>query len=478
MKKILFVFFLLLQTSKIFAQQFSQINSGTLYDSFENPSQKAFTTDTSRKYAFNFFIPNFNADLFFIGDAQNTLKSRQFSGMYNNTALKIGKGNLNHATISANAYLLMFKMFSSFNGDQELGFSWQTRAEGKGTFSDESAAIFNGSASFNDGTYNNIFNDHYYLQTYHQISFTYKEKISKQLAVGVKLSALLGLEYQELDITGSSISFDKANNQAILMLDGANYTSENTGFSSATYTPSFKNPGASISMGATYKTRDNFILQANVKDLGFIHWSSNSNNYLFAYSRLITDLTSPAREANVFNAIKGIASANSSDYLGSFTIPTDGRLELSANRTYWFDYDKTFKYSPTLVVSKELFYQGAVIALVNPFQYNSFTATLTTTYNDLKAFNVGGQLMIKKTDWEFFIGSDSLLPTARLGYDALKQQPSYGTSFTEGNIFLGFSVKFGAVTEHPMNSSTVPIGEEKGFLGRFFDSIFKSKRVL
>ncbi len=86
----------------------------------------------------------------------------------------------------------------------------QTRAEGKGLFSDESIAAFNGTQSFNNGNYSNIFNSNYYYQTYNQISFSYREKINKQFSFGVKLSALLGIEYQKLNITSSKGVFDKA----------------------------------------------------------------------------------------------------------------------------------------------------------------------------------------------------------------------------------------------------------------------------
>jgi len=33
-------------------------------------------------------------------------------------------------------------------------------------------------------------------------------------------------------------------------------------------------------------------------------------------------------------------------------------------------------------------------------------------------------------------------------------------------------MKFGPVIEHPMNASVIPLGEEKGFLGRIWDKLF------
>src|ERR1700760_2527827 len=102
MKRILLVFCVLLAAEKGFSQQFSQYNTGTLYDSFENPSQKSFITDSSRRYASNFFVPNFNANFFLTGDAQSTLVSRAFGGKYDNSALQIGAGKYNYANVSAN----------------------------------------------------------------------------------------------------------------------------------------------------------------------------------------------------------------------------------------------------------------------------------------------------------------------------------------------------------------------------------------
>src|ERR1700761_8550097 len=102
MKRILLVFCLLFAAAKGFSQQFSQYNTGTLYDSFENPSQKSFIPDTSKQYASNFFIPNFDANLYLTGDAQSTAVNRVFGGKYNDAALQIGAGKVNNANVNAN----------------------------------------------------------------------------------------------------------------------------------------------------------------------------------------------------------------------------------------------------------------------------------------------------------------------------------------------------------------------------------------
>src|SRR3569833_2414277 len=97
MKKPPLIFCLLFATSKIFAQAFTQYNTGTLYDSFENPAQRSFIPDSSRQFASNFLFPNIDGNFFLTGNGQQTLKSRYFNNMYNNSALQIGNGtSFNH----------------------------------------------------------------------------------------------------------------------------------------------------------------------------------------------------------------------------------------------------------------------------------------------------------------------------------------------------------------------------------------------
>ena len=148
MKKLLLIFCFLLLTATGFSQQYSLYNTGTLFDSFENPSQRTVTPDTSRQYASNFLIPNFDGNLFLTGNAQSTLLDRAFNSKYDNSALQIGKGALNRANANISAYELMFKMFGSLKGYTEFGFFLETKSEGRGAFTDESIALFNGPSAF------------------------------------------------------------------------------------------------------------------------------------------------------------------------------------------------------------------------------------------------------------------------------------------------------------------------------------------
>jgi len=287
---------------------------------------------------------------------------------------------------------------------------------------------------------------------------------------------LLGVSYQKLNITGSQVTFDKAADSAVVGLQGKYYAGYIPGhFVTRDYLPNLRSPGAAISIGTTYRTEDSFILQGNIKDLGFIHWSSRSRYYDFNGTTSIYGLSSPHREDSIYNKVSGIVHG-SNTVTGSFTSPIDGRAEFSASKSFWIDDNHMFKYSPTVVVSKELFYQGFIGALVNPIKYEKYSLTLTTTYDDLKIFNLGAQFMMQTPNWEFFIGSDKLMQSIALAGDQLnKNSPDINKNgtYTGADFFIGFSLKLGPVIEHPMNASSIPMGE-KGFLGRLWSRWFKT----
>ena len=140
--------FCLLFTFQAFGQQYSQYNTGTLYESFENPAVQSFIPDTSRRIAFNLFIPNVTGNFYLTGNAQSPLKSRAFNGRYNDSYLRIGENAFNRVNANANVYLVMLRVFRSLNGNADMGFSVQTRMESRGLISDESIGIFNGAKTF------------------------------------------------------------------------------------------------------------------------------------------------------------------------------------------------------------------------------------------------------------------------------------------------------------------------------------------
>lgn len=483
MKKFLLISFLLISAIQVFGQRFSQYNTGTLYDSFENPSQRSFIPDSSMQFAFNFLAPSLNANVYLTGNAQAPSKSRLFSGYYNTAGLQIGKGQNNHLNANAGAYSIMLKMFGSLDGNTEVGFFTKTNAESRGIISDESVALFNGYANFPKDTYSNIFNDNYFYQIYHQIGFSYREQVTRKFALGIRLSALSGITYKKVDINQSRIDFDKPNDQATLALQGGASTSGDSNKESFLQKTdlAFRNPGAAISIGTSYINEGAYTFQFNIKDLGFIHWNKTSKVSSFNEDTVqITGLSTAAREKNISDKLGSILDGNTVNK--GFNSPINGLAEVSVNKSYWFDYNKTIKFSPTVIASKELFYPGFTGALVTPVQYEKYTISLTSSYSDLRLFSFGGQFMIKTPNEEFFIGSDALYQSASLLHTAIQgeradksQYPSNLGAFSGASFFIGFSMKFGALIEHPMNASYIPDGE-KGFIGRLYEKIFKKDK--
>ncbi len=159
---------------------------------------------------------------------------------------------------------------------------------------------------------------------------------------------------------------------------------------------------------------------------------------------------------------------------GSFTSYTNARFELSATRTYYLNDDNSIKYSPTLIASKELLYNGFTGAMVNHFQYKNYHASVTASYDNRNLFNLGLQLMIQSHNAEFFIGSDRLIQSVGLA-GAINNSSSYtNSSYTGADIFMGFSMKFGPVIEHPLNASVIRTDDNKGFLARLWNRLFKT----
>ena len=473
MKRALFVGCFMLSAVNLFGQQFSQYNTGTLYDSFENPSQRSFIPDSSRAIASNFFIPNLTANLFVTGNAQDAILDRFFSGYYNTKALRIGEGKFSNIRSNTNAYWAMLKIFTSLNGNQELGFAISSRAETRGYVTDESVALFNGPQDFSQPAYSNIFNDNYSYQVYHQFSFSYREQVTPRFTFGVKLSALLGLAYSDVRINQSQIVFDKPNDEATIALQGTAQTSEKL------KKFSFDNPGAAITIGTGYTNMEGYRFQFNLKDLGIIRWGGKAYTANFQNSGTIDSISTPSRETNIINAVSSITESNKR--VRPFYSHTNAVFEASVNKSYWLDYDRRFKLSPTLIASKELFYDHVTGAAVVPFSYNNLTVTGTASYNTMGLFNWGGQFMYKTPNAEFFIGTERLYQSARAVKTALRSNEgqqqvirSKGT-YSGADVFFGVAFKFGNVIEHPMNASWIPNGEDAGFFSRMWNKIFKGK---
>lgn len=442
-----------------FAQQFSLYNSRTLFDAFENPSQKAFQVDSSRKYAFNFFIPTIGVNGAYSGPAQSAFKSAIFEGTVDGKDLMLGENKKNTLISNSNAYIAMFRVFTKVNHNQEMGFSWQIRNDSRVNITHETLALIDDYKLFENAQYKylfdkgSLFNNSGYNQSYHQVSFTFREDYDKRLSFGIKLSALNGITYNNLEMENSSVNSDPNRNDSVfLSLKGkfrSSYQYKDLG-KDLLY-PKFKNPGFSLGVSTSYKLKNSWFLMGNIKDVGFIKWNKKSYNYSFNKVLKIT--------SKLGSGIEDMIDETGSQ--SGFTTLTNGKAEILINKDY-------YRYKPNLIISKNIFDQGGDVALIHNYRVNNFVFTASTDYNLNHYLQFGGQVMLKTPNVELFIGSDQLLQTYDMAKSILNSSAD-GKGYTGGSFYMGFAYKFGPAMENQQNANTISGFEDtnSNFLGIF-----------
>lgn len=464
MNKIYTVVLMLFISCSCYAQRYAQYNTGSLFDSFENPSQAAFIPDSSRQFAFN-LIPNFNLNTYLQGNAQYTLKSRLFLGKYDNSAFTTGEGKYNNMMANLNVYIGMLRMFTSMSGKTEMGLSYQIKGNGRGHVTDETIALFNGIGKFDPTrVYDDLFNNNAFYEAFHQFSINYREKVTRNFSVGVKLSLLSGIGYNNLNIIQSELSNVTSNSADIRMRGTFQSTYVLGQFQRRDLLPLFRSPGAAISLGATFAP-NGFIIQGNIKDLGAIRWGSNARTYRINGIAQLRDLQSSQREKNVQDALIKLLESN--PRFGAFVKPIVGRAELSVAKKFRIGDGVT--YMPTAIVAKQIYGYGTGAALVNNVQFKGgFSTALSGILNEDSQVDLGLQLMYKSPNFEVFVGSEqlgkslNLLSSSSGSEDAVTKTMSHSGA----NIYFGFSFKFGRLLERWKNDSYYFDGSEQGPVGR------------
>lgn len=463
MKKLLLALIIILSFNQLSAQQYSLFGTKTMFDAFENPSQKSFTLDSSRKFSSNFFLPYFGVNGANKGPAEYAIRKYVQEGVNDTRTLDIGTGKLNNFYENSNVYIATFRIFKSYKYQKEMGFSWQVRSDSHIDYTNETLAIFDSYTRFPTNTQlNNIFNTNGYQQTYHQFSFTYRENYNKRLAFGLKASLLSGILYNKLNVYNSSLYISEAQNALAIGLNGT-YSSnfkDTKEIDKKTFFPNFKNPGLSFSFGTNYTTKKGLFLMANIKDLGFIWWRSSSQRTSINTNKIIEDLA--FNQSNTNQEIKDIFLL--SEQPKKFLSPTNAKADVYISKVYGF-------YKPGLVISKNLFYQGGDIALVNTFSYNSFSGSVTPLYNLNNIFMVGLQGKYQTPNFEVFLGTDNLISTASQVNGLIKSDASIGSGPNGASFYMGVGIKFGNIVNHPQFSDTMPgINDNEG--GSFFKNLF------
>nr|WP_276898351.1 DUF5723 family protein [Pedobacter kyonggii] len=462
MKKLLLALLVLASFGIANAQQYALFGTKTMFDAFENPSQKSFTLDSSRRFSSNFFLPYFGTNAINKGSSKFAIRKLTQEGVFDTRSLPIGTGEVNHFFENSNIYVAAFRLFKSYKYQKEMGFSWQIRSDAHIDYTNESLAIFDSFERFNKGQqYTGIFDSKGYEQSYHQFSFTYRENWNKRLAFGLKASLLSGILYNKLDIADSYLYIDPDASALLIGLNGT-YSSNFSDFdevSKKNFFPNFKNPGLSLSFGTNYTTKKGLFLMANIKDLGFIWWRSNTQRTTIDQSKIIENLED---RSNTNQEIKDIFLL--SEQSKKFLAPTNAKLDVYLSKRYGF-------YKPGLAVSKNLFYKGGDVAFVNTFIANDFSGSVTPLYNLNGVFMVGLQGKYQTPNFELFMGTDNLVATSFQTYGLIKKDATVGNGPNGASFYMGVGIKFGNVVNHPQFADVIPgINDNKG--GSFFKSLF------
>ncbi len=432
-------------------QQYALNNSGTLFDSFENPVQSTTIKDESRKYASSFLFPSISNNVYFNGDGNTAFKTLLFNQLTSENGLvNLGDVKSNNLYTSSNNYLLMFKMLKSIKYQRELGFALQLRNEINLNASNEAFAILDNFSVFPKDNYTDVFNGNFFNQTYSQLSVSYRENYDKEWAWGGKLSVLNGISYVTTNINSSALVINRLNKVLTQTLVGNGYSSFGTGVPTASlFVPNFRNPGVSVNFGMSYTSPQGLYLSGNVKDLGFISWNKNGSKFEFDNSD--TYKVYKANDENLGERIYdkfSIMLAENQTQSG-FTSKTNANVQFLASKTFDF-------YKPNLIVAKNVFQKDGAIALLNNFNHNIWNFALNGIYDFRQGFNVGSQFMIKSPNVEFYAGSEKLLPSLRFANGYLNSDPNIGSNPTNADFYMGFSLKFGKLMQNFSNADVIP----------------------
>jgi hypothetical protein len=453
------------------AQQFGIFNTNTMFDGLENPAQKTFQLDYSRKYNSNFFLPSFGATGSNKGNndfVRSLINERKF----NASNVDLSTNHQNVVNFNSNIYIATLKIFQSYKYQKEIGLSWQVKSEGRAEYTNETVAFFDTFRRFQQSgltEFDEAFNNKGFAQSYHQFSFSYRENYDKKLAFGVKVSLLSGITYNKLNILESSFTENVVDSSINIGLKGsyhANFLKDDE-LSRRNLVPTFKNPGLSLTFGTTYTATNGTFIMANVKDLGLIRWAKSSVVADFDDNIIISgydDLSSKAVENRITDVV--IESTGRK----AFYALTNAKVDFLISRPFSF-------YTPSLILSKNVFYKGGDVALVNKFSYNDFSVSAIPNYNIDGLMLFGMQGMYKTPNFEVFLGSDNLFKSVSVYNGLRSRDATIGSGYSSVSFYMGVGIKFGNTVEHPQNSSTMPgiNDNQTSFFGRLF-SVFSRRR--
>ena len=432
--------------STTFAQQYGLFNSGTLFDAFENPAQKHFQVDKSRKFSSNFFLPVFGVEALHKGSADEFIRSLIQSSLYHPALLKNGDGSLNKISEHSNVYLVAFKLYHDYKKNKEFGVSWQVRTDISAKYPSEFIQVLDSYKNLPDQTSRSLFNSAAMAQSYFQFSASYRQDVDKQLSFGLKASLLSGLTYNNLEIQDSNFSLDRTLGSVSLGFTGRYDASFFYGeeVSRDDFTHLFRNPGLSLTAGFQYKTMNGYTLMGNIKDLGFIRWNrSGYTSNIFFQKTYSTSTSAQTIQNEIFDKL------HTQDQNIGFFAPTNAKADVFITKAFG-------QYSPSVILSKNLFYPGGDLAMVNTYHLKDFSGSIIPAYNFTGAFLIGLQAMYKTPNFELYMGSDNAIKTIATAKATYQNDENQGKGYNGASFYMGIGIKFGRMVQTPMNSDYIP----------------------
>jgi hypothetical protein len=442
-----------------------------MFDGFENPAQKTFLLDYSRKYSSNFFLPTFGVTGSNKGN-NDFIRTLVNEGKYNASGVDLNTNHHNVLSVNSNVYLFTLKIFQSYKYQKEMGFSWQIKSEGRVDYTNETIALLDTYRRFEQSgltTFDEAFNNKGLAQSYHQFSFSYRENYDKKLAFGAKISLLSGISYNKLSIEESDFSQIGVGEEIRIRLKGhyrANFLRGDE-LERKDLIPTFKNLGVSVTLGTTYTAKNGTVIMANLKDLGVIRWGKGAVVADLDHGIYIPNPDSLSSK-QVENAITDVVLNNAGRK--AFYALTNAKVDFLISKT--FDY-----YTPSVILSKNVFYKGGDVAFVNKFSYNDFSVSAIPNYNLDGLMLFGAQGMYKTPNFEVYLGSDNLFKSVSQLNGAIARDATIGSGYSSASFYMGVGIKFGRTVEHPQNSSTMPgiDDNESSFFSRLFSFFSRRK---
>lgn len=439
------------------AQRYSLFHSNTLYNSFESPSESTFHSSISREYAISFLFSNIGLSGLQNGSSQKPIRESLFAG----TDLDYSKLSTvlpNILAADANMYLFMFKKAQSPETDYEYGASWQIRTNGYLGVNSQLINLMKDYSQLEKMVGIPFAKNTLTAQSYHQLSFSIRKDLNPYISIGAKLGLLSGIYYidgstgdmklNDVDVTNLSMSYNvNAKLRAasgygnLVQTESNSLKFENPNQFQSVYIPNFKNPGLAISLGTTIKTNGGLKMTFNLKDFGFIAWKGYEYN------------------ANASGSITGSSVSDVSqqmiDNLKLQTVPKATSFMAPTNSIFDFGISQKMAfYKPVFVIGKSLTLPVGYMALIHNIDLYPVVLTFSTgmDYTNLfetESVNIGGQIMYKKENGEFYIGCEHINKTYQIVRNfqdkANNLAPEDALAFS---FYLGYSYKFGRVTEH------------------------------